>query len=195
MTKKKTKKKKVKKKSVKKVTSTVPPAQVSSKPKVTHYPDSSKVVSEFEQTLDRQLAGDMGPPEPKRGPGRPPKEKEPEPERPELTIDVVAGVVKIPFELWSISQSVKSLSLADDEAKRIAEPAMQLLEHYLPAIPVIAYAWISLSVSTFWVMQSRLLIVKKIQEHKKSQEQPAKAEPSGPGVETKFSEKLEPTKI
>jgi len=194
MTQKKAKKKK-KKKSVKKVTSSKSPAQVSSKPKITPYPDAKKTVTEFEAQLDKQLAGDL-PQEPKRGPGRPPKPKEPEPEQPELTIDVVAGGVKIPFELWSISQSVKSLALNDDEAKRIAEPAMQLLEYYLPQIPVIVYAWISMSVSTFWVMQSRLRTVKEMREHRKRIEQDRRpAEPAGPGVTTEFPSKVEPTKV
>lgn len=191
---KKKSKKKTKKKSVKKVTSTKPSVKISPKPEITLYPDAHKPVSEFEQTLDRQLAGDMEPPTTKRGPGRPPKQAEPEP--PELSIDVVAGVVKIPFELWAISQSVKSLALLDDEAKRIAEPALQLLNHYLPQIPVIAYAWISLSVSTFWAMQSRLGTIKQIQEHRKRIQQDAKpAEPAGPGVVTKFPDQTKTTKV
>lgn len=191
MTKKKTKNK-TKKKTKKK---TVPekPVVPQVAPKITPHPIAGDN-PEFADLLDKQRDGDL-PSEKKRGPGRPPKEKIPEPERPELSIDVVAGVVKIPFELWAISQSVKSLALNDVEAKRIAEPAMQLLEHYLPQIPVIAYAWVSVSVSTFWVMQSRLLIIKKIQEHKKSQEKPVQAEPAGPGVVTKFPEIIKPEKV
>jgi len=187
-------KKKVKKKTVKKiVTPEKSPEPAPAQPKVTPYPTAGPKVQEFENVLDRQLAGDTGPP--KRGPGRPPKEKQPEPEPPELTIDVVAGVVKIPFELWSISQSVKSLALTDEEAKRIAEPAKQLLEYYLPQIPVIAYAWISMSVSTFWVMQARLRTIKEIKEHKKRIEQPRPAAPAQPGVVTKFPSEIKPNKV
>lgn len=171
------------------------PEPAPAKPKITPYPTADAKVQEFEDLLDSHLAGYSEPAKPKRGPGRPPKEKpqEPEqPEQPELTIDVVAGVIKIPFELWAISQSVKSLALTDVEAKKIAEPAKQLLEYYLPRIPVIAYAWISMSVSTFWVMQTRLRTIKEIKLHRErlkypksvSPEQPA--EPAQPGVKTKF---------
>ena len=201
MTKKKTK---VKKKAVKKkpVESVTPENITGEKPKdpaapvIMPAPTAGKKVQDFEDVLDKQLAGDMGPP--KRPVGRPPKEKEVEPEPPELTIEIVAGVVKIPFELWSISQSVKSLALTDDEAKNIAEPARQLLEHYLPQIPVIAYAWISMSVSVFWVMQSRLRTIQEIRKHReriRQETQPAPTAPAQPGVSTKFPEKKTPVKI
>lgn len=164
-------------------------------PVVTPHPAAGKVVKEFEDQLDARLSGEP-PPAPKRGPGRPPNKKpEPEPEPAELTIDIVAGVVKIPFELWAISQSVKSLSLTDSEARNIAEPAHSLLEHYLPQIPVIAYAWVSMSVSVFWVMQSRLLTIKEIHLHQKETEPARPAEPSGTGVVTKFPTKSEPVKV
>lgn len=197
MSKKKVKKKvvKSKKKSVKSVKPETPAEPAPAGPKITPYPQAGPKVQDFEDLLDKQLAGDTGPPKPKRGPGRPPKDKTIEPEQPELTIDVVAGVVKIPFELWSISQSVKSLALTDDEAKQIAEPARQLLEYYLPQIPVIAYAWISMSVSTFWVMQSRLRTIQEIKKHRERLAQPRPAEPAQPGVTTKFPEEIKPTNI
>lgn len=164
-------------------------------PKITPYPEGGAKVQEFEDRLDAQLAGGE-PAAPKRGPGRPPKEKPQEPEQPELTIDVVAGVIKIPFELWSIGQSVKSLALTDEEARRIAEPARQLLEHYLPMIPPIAYAWVSMSVSTFWVMQTRLRTIQEIKKHRERIQQDSRpAEPAQPGVTTKFPEGIKPEKI
>ena len=197
MAKKKVKKKIVKKKSVvKTVKPETPTKPAPAEPKITPYPQAGPKVQEFEDLLDKQLAGDNTVSAPtKRGPGRPPKEKTQEPEQPELTIDVVAGVVKIPFELWSISQSVKSLALTDEEAKRIAEPAMQLLEYYLPQIPVIAYAWISMSVSTFWVMQTRLRTIQELKEHRARLVQPRPAAPAQPGVTTKFPEEIKPTDI
>jgi len=198
------KKSKVKKKAVKKKSAkTVLPSQTFSPlvdtapgPVIVPHPTAGKKVQEFEGVLDKQLAGDMGPP--KRPVGRPPKEKEVEPEPPELTIDIVAGVIKIPFELWSISQSVKSLALSDDEAKSIAEPARQLLEHYLPQIPVIAYAWISMSVSAFWVMQSRLRTIQEIKKHQeriRQETSPAPPVPGQLGVVTKFPDQNTPVKI
>ncbi len=172
----------------------IEPAQ--QEPVIVPAPTAGKKVQDFEDILDKQLAGDMGPT--KRPVGRPPKKEEVEPEPPELTIEIVAGVVKIPFELWSISQSVKSLALSDDEAKSIAEPARQLLEHYLPQIPVIAYAWISMSVSVFWVMQSRLRTIQELRKHReriRKETQPAPTAPAQPGVSTKFPEKNTPVKI
>ena len=198
MSKKKVKKKvvKSKKKSVKSVKPKTPAEPAPEQPKITLYPTAGPKVQEFEDLLDKKLSGDFGQQKPKRGPGRPPKEKTLEPEQPELTIDVVAGVVKIPFELWSISQSVKSLRLTDDEAQRIAEPAKQLLEHYLPQIPVIAYAWLSLSVSTFWVMQSRLRTIQDLKMHRERiQKQSSPAEPSQSGVTTKFPSEIKQEKV
>jgi len=165
------------------------------KPEITPHPTAGPKVQEFEDLLDRQLAGEK----PKRPVGRPPKEKTDEPEQPELTIEIVAGVIKIPFELWSISQSVKSLALSDEEAKRIAEPARQLLEYYLPQIPVIAYAWVGMSVSIFWIMQTRL---RTIQEIKKQRERISQGSPQpvtkseGTGIKSfQFPEKIKTEKI
>lgn len=195
--KKKTSKKTVKK-SGKKVVKKTGPAntdKVSSKPKITPYPEAGKKVRDFEDLLDSQLAGENGTPAPKRGPGRPPKEKQQEPESFELTIDIVAGVVKIPFELWSISQGVKKLALDDKEARQMAEPAKQLLEYYLPKIPVIAYAWVSMSVSTFWVMRSRLLLIQEIKKQHQDQQPARPAEPAQPGVQTKFPSEMKTEKV
>ncbi len=203
MTKKKTKKEKVetKKKTKKKVAvkkgiaQKKPAVDQVPGPKITPIPTAGPKVQDFEDLLDRQLAGDK-PTEKKRGPGRPPgPPKEPEPEQAELTIEVVAGVVKIPFEFWAISQGVDVLKLDDNEAHRIAEPAKQLLEHYLPSIPIIAYAWISLTSSAFWAMRSRLVLVKALQEIKEA-EQPAPPAPvTAPGVIAKFPDIEKPTKV
>lgn len=181
--------KKTSKKRSKKLSKKVKPAkkdQVSSEPKITPYPEAGPKVQEFEDLLDSQLSGGPGTKTPKRGPGRPPKEKSQEPEQPELTIDVVAGVIKIPFELWAIGQDVKELALDDNEARQIAEPAKQLLEYYLPKIPVIAYAWISMSVSAFWIVRIRLLLIQEIRKLREKQQPARPAEPAQPGVTTKF---------
>ena len=186
-------KKKTKKKTVKKVVPEKP--VVPQAPAITPMPTAGVKILEFEEVLDRQLAGDK-PAEKKRGPGRPPNPpKEPEPEPPELTIDVIAGVVKIPFELWGISQGIESLALDDNEAQRIAEPAKQLIEHYLPQVPVIAYAWISVSVSTFWVMRSRLLLLQELRKQKEAEKPARPAASTGPGVIAKFPDKIEPEKV
>lgn len=203
MTKKKTKKKKAAKKTTKKSEVKKGLAQIKQAidqapgPTITPMPTAGPKVQDFENILDRQLAGDK-PVEKKRGPGRPPgPPKESEPEQAELTIEVVAGVVKIPFEFWAISQGVDVLKLDDKEAQRIAEPAKQLIEYYLPSIPVIAYAWISLTSSAFWAMRSRLILVKALQE-KKEAEQPAAAKPAPvtqTGVIAKFPDLEKPQKV
>lgn len=196
MAKRKKKKKAIKKKAAKKESTDNIPVAETKPPKVTSYPKAGAKVQEFEDLLDKQLAGDKSSSASKRPVGRPPGKKPQEPEQPELTSDIVAGVIKIPFELWAISQSIKTLALTDKEAKQIAEPAQQLLEYYLPKIPVIAYAWISLSVSTFWIMRPRLFTIKETREHLKRIQQKTKpAEPAQPGVVTKFPIEIKPEKV
>jgi len=188
-------KKKSKKKTVKKATPEKPVVKVNLGPEITPYPQAGRKVLEFEDNLDRQLSGDM-PSDKKRGPGRPPgPQKVAEPEPPDLSIEVVAGVVKIPFELWAISQSIEKLALDDKEAEQIAEPARQLLEYYLPKIPVIAYAWVSMSVSVFWVMRSRLFLIAELRKQKEAKKPTRPAEPSQPGVIVKFPAIVEPEKV
>lgn len=162
-------KKKKKKKSVKKKT----PASIADKPKITPYPTAGPKVTEFEQKLDEQLAGA----EPNRGPGRPRTKPETTPEPEGIPIEIVAGTVKMPFELWSIGQGVKELALSDTEARQLAEPVKQLLDYYLPLIPAIAYAWISVSVSSFWIMRARLLLIAEIKKQRQKVTSPETAGP------------------
>ncbi len=132
---------------------------------VTPYPEAGKKVEDFEVKLDAQIAG--GPTEaPKRGRGRPPKQPEPEPQQPEISPDIICGIIKIPFEFWATSQNLKELALTDTEAKQLAGPIKQLIDYYLPRIPTIAYAWISLSVTVFWISKSRLEIIAEIKRKK-----------------------------
>jgi len=193
MPKKKTKKKVAKKKAAKKVPDKKPVAftvQGPIPPKIiTPHPTAEHKVTEFEKKLDEQLAQEA----PKRGPGRPPKEPPPEP--PTIDLDVVAGVLKIPFELWAIGQGVEALALTDEESRTLAEPAKILLEYYLPQIPEVAYAWIGLSVSSFWIMRTRLLLVKVIRSERENRKPAVPIQPTQPGVNTTFPEKLKPTKV
>jgi len=184
------KKKKKKKKSKPKKTAAEQP------PKVTPYPTAGPKIADFEEKLDQQLAGD----ETKRGPGRPRKQQQPEQPGPEgLDTAVVSGVVKMPFELWSISQNVKELALTDQEAAQISGPVKQLLDYYLPQIPPIAYAWIALTVNGFWIMRTRLLLIAAIRESKKQRTPPAGPVNQGPGptplTNQKFPSEIKPEKI
>lgn len=167
------KKKKVKKKKTAKKKPLDPLRQML--PKITPHPTAGPKVTEFEEKLDAQLSGD----EPKRGPGRP-RKQQPGPAEPEgLDVGIVSRVVKMPFELWAINQKVEQLALEDKEAAQIAEPVKQLLDYYLPQIPAIAYAWIALTVNSFWIMRTRLLLIKAIQESDSSAQAGVKDEGQG----------------
>lgn len=152
------KKKRKKKKSAKKK-----PTVQTSDVKVTPYPTAGAKVTDFEQKLDEQLAGG----ETQRGPGRPRKQvPEPGPQPEALPVSLIANIIKTPFELWSISQSVKELALDDRESIELAESVKVLLDYYLPKIPPIAYAWISLSVTGFWIMRTRLVLIAELKKQK-----------------------------
>lgn len=181
----KKKQKKVKRRKVKKpaVRSDIPSAAPETVgPKITPHPTAAPEIRAFEDALDEKLAGA----ESKRPVGRPRKQKE-SPAAPaaleELSIEIVAGTVKLPFELWAIGQGVDELALTDDEALQLAEPLRKLIEHYLPQIPPIAYAWIGLSVSSFWIMRSRLLLIAEIKAENlhASSPEPQAENDQGPG--------------
>jgi len=167
MAKKKTKKKKtVKKKKTKdeqqpssiagsKPASTVPP-------KVVPMPTAGRKVTEFEDRLDSALAGDGE--SQKRGRGRPRKDQEPVPA--EIDVTIIGQVVQIPFDLWSISQGVEGLKISPKESVMIAKPLKTLLDYYMPQVPEIAWAWISLSAVSYSVMKSRLVLIAEIKKQK-----------------------------
>jgi len=195
MAKKKSKKRKKAKKA--KVTSPAEPA------KVTAYPSAGKKITEFEEKLDQQLAGD----EPKRGPGRPRKEIEPEPEF-AMAENLIAEAIKTPFELWALSQKLDELKLKDKEAAALAMPVKQILDYYLPNVPMIVLAWASLALTTKSIMAPRLVLIAEI----KKQRRPSTAKsadskddgqggprppatPPGPGDANKFPTEIKTTSI
>ena len=134
-----------------------------SSPIITPYPTAGRKVTEFEEKLDRQLAGDN---HEKRSRGRPHKEAGPGPA--EIDIDVIGQALQIPFDLWSISQGVPELKITTDESVMMAKPVKQLLDHYLPSIPEIAWAWISLGAVSYSIMKSRLVLIAEIKKNKLS---------------------------
>lgn len=81
-------------------------------------------------------------------------------------IKVVGQVIAIPFDLWAISQGTPALKLRDDEAELMALPAKELLDYYLPQIPVIAWAWISLSIGMYAAMKPRLELIQILKKQK-----------------------------
>ena len=128
-------------------------------PVVTPYPQAGRKVEEFERRLDEQLASGE---QEKRGRGRP--RKPPEPEPAQIDLLVVGQAIQVPFDLWSISQGIEGLKLTDDESKLMARPAKELLDYYLPAMPAIAWAWISLVAVSYGVLRTRLILIQEIKK-------------------------------
>lgn len=146
--------------------------ELAGSPKVDTYPQAGRKVKEFEEMLDQQL-GDEAP-----GYQAPPG-KEPQPETIKFDYAVIAQVCQIPFNLWSVSQGIDQLKLTDKEAKSMAMPIMNLLDYYLPQIPVIAWAWITVGVVAYSALESRLLL---IQEIKKSRSIPVEPDAEAGGL-------------
>lgn len=143
---------------------------------VTPYPTAGRKIKDFEDAIDAALGSDHTHDEPKRGPGRPKKEQ-PETETSPAELDqVIRNLIKMPFELWAVTNELPALALSEKEAAQLAGPVRTLLDHYLPKIPVIAYAWVSLSVSTFWIFRPRLIVIAEVKKQKS-----AEAEGSGHG--------------
>ena len=139
------------------------PAQTStakSSPTITPYPTAGPKILDFEEQLDRQLGGG----DEKRKRGRPPNQ--PPPEIPEIDITVIGQAIQIPFDLWSVSQGIPQLKIETKEAVMIAKPLKQLLDHYVPAVPEIAWAWISLGAVSYSIMKSRLALIAEIKKRK-----------------------------
>ena len=154
---------------------TVTPQQ----PKVTPHPTAGPKVTAFEDHLDAQLASDTE--SVKGGPGRSPKEPPPEPQRFEL--DVIRPIVAMPFDFWSKSQDLPQLKLTDKEADLLSKPVKDLIDYYLPQIPVVAWAWISLSIATYSVMKIRLDLIAELKKQKSAAGQ-GQAETKGQGGPT-----------
>jgi len=186
---------------VKKTSPKKQPVTGPEKKNVVPYPTAGPKIIDFEEKLQGRLDAADAPRGP-RGPGRPRKAPA-EPAPPAIAPEVLLGVVKIPFEFWSISQGVKQLAISDDEAKRLAEPLAQLIEHYLPQIPTIAYAWVALAVSAFWVTRPRLMMIAAIKKKQAKFSSPsseaggpaAQPTPSGPAGGFPTTDDIKPTKI
>lgn len=197
MTKKKSKKKPVKKQTKK---SPVPKPQTEP-PKVVPYPEAGKKITDFEQKLDEQLHGE--PISAKRGRGRPRKDTVPEPEF-AMSEDIIRQTVKMPFDLWAVSQKLDELKLIDQEAAALAAPVKQLLDYYLPNFPTIGIAWVSLTVTSYSIMATRLGLIAEIKKQKQSSpsSSPVDVKDVGHGgprppdlSKTKFPEATEPVKL
>lgn len=121
----------------------------------------------------------------KKKPGRPKKTAPPasaagnqaasattagESQAPQSTVDVspvIAQLLKAPFSAWAISQQIDGLEISDAEANALAAPIKTLADHYLPQIPEIGWAWVSLGIQFSSVIMAR---VKLVQEKRKDRE-------------------------
>ena len=121
-------------------------------------------MTEFEDRLDAALADGAG--ETKRGRGRPRKADEQQPV--EIDFKVIGQALQIPFDLWSVGQGVPELKITTAESILMAKPVKQLLDHYIPSLPEIAWAWISLGAVSYSIMKCRLELLAEIRKNKDS---------------------------
>lgn len=77
----------------------------------------------------------------------------------DIEIKLIANFLKLPFTFWATRIKLASIRLTDAEAKEWAEPTKILLDHYMPLMPPIGYAWIAWSITTITVMDKRLELI------------------------------------
>lgn len=136
-------------------------------PEVVPYPTAGRKITEFEDRLDQHLAAaDVVK---KRGRGRPPKEAEQPP--PEIDVKVIGQAIQIPFDLWAVGQDIPDLKISVQESTMIAKPLKVLLDHYMPNVPEITWAWISLGAVSYSIMKCRLVLIAEIKKERTSSEQ------------------------
>ena len=138
-------------------------------PTVVPMPTAGRKITEFEDKLDAALFSSDD--QPKRGRGRPRKEAEQQP--PEIDVKVIGQAIQIPFDLWSVQQDVPDLKISVQESVMIAKPLKQILDHYMPNVPDITWAWISLSAVSYSIVKSRLVLIAEIKKANTSSEQQA----------------------
>lgn len=140
------------------------------------HPTAGKKVAAFEKKLQEQIqAGEQEQaPSVQRGPGRP-RKTPPEPgtapgtgPAANLSQEIIQNGLKMPFDLWSISQGVTELKLQANEAAALAEPVKQLLDYYAPKLPTISVAWFSLAVTAYSIMAVRIRIINEVKKAKKT---------------------------
>lgn len=136
------------------------PAQARS-PKITPMPTAGRKITEFEDRLDQHLAGAEIP---KRGRGRPRKEDEQQP--PEIDAKIIGQAIQVPFDLWAVANDFDCLKISIQESTMIARPLKELLDHYMPNVPTIAWAWISLGAVSYSIVKSRLVLITEMKKAK-----------------------------
>lgn len=175
-------------------------------------PTAGKTVSDFEQELDKQIADN---PEPahggaRAGAGRKTKPKEPPP--PEVgTVPLEAirsaltELLKAPFDIWAAKAGVPQLALTQDEAETLTGPVQTLLDHYIPNMRPIDWAWVMFAITAIGIMRPRMVLLQRMnaQEHggREQQNTPpprtaaAVAPVAGPGQQGTSPDGYKPQKL
>lgn len=127
----------------------------------------------FEKKLDA-LGGKTEPPKPK------PPETATDVQA-KLDLKVIADFLKLPFATWASRINFPAIRLTDKEALKWAEPTKVLLDHYMPVIPPIAYAWFAWSVTTISIVNTRIdLIAAEKRKRGESQTESKAGSKAGP---------------
>lgn len=125
-------------------------------PVVVDYPSVGKDVDKYgPRNLEFEQKLGVPPPEPAAKPQQGP----PAEDQDTLDRKIVADCLKLPFAFWASRAALPELRLTDQEAKEWADPTKALLEHYMPKIPGIVYAWVGWSVCTCSIMDKRFQII------------------------------------
>lgn len=109
-------------------------------------------------------------PEPKQP--RPETKAPPKEEQSQLEIKMIADFLKLPFTFWAARIEFPGVRLTDNEAREWAEPTKTLLNHYMPLIPPIGYAWIAWAITTITIMDKRLELI-AAEKSKRTKQEPA----------------------
>jgi hypothetical protein len=80
-------------------------------------------------------------------------------EQGEFEIKIIADFLKLPFALWASRINYPPIRLTNQEAIEWAEPTKVLLDHYMPKIPAIGYAWFAWSITTISIINTRVELI------------------------------------
>jgi len=152
------------------------------RPDVVDYPSVGKDVDKYgPRNLEFEQKLGVPPPEPaaKEGPSAETQARFAEAVQDSLDRKIVADCLKLPFAFWASRAGLPALRLTDQEAKEWAEPTKDLLDHYMPKIPGIVYAWVGWSVCMCSIMDKRFELVTAERKKKGFAQQSSESQGSG----------------
>jgi len=142
------------------------------RPDVVDYPSVGKDVDKYgPRNLEFEQKLGVPPAEPaaKEGPSPETQARFAEAVQDSLDRKIVADCLKLPFAFWASRAGLPALRLTDQEAKEWADPTKALLDHYMPKIPGIVYAWVGWSVCTCSIMDKRFELISAEREKRSAQ--------------------------